>query len=148
MKKIILLISLGIALLFMAALPKPKILTTTSLEGVWELEHLLIYEDNQILDTLKNINGYRQVKIYSKGKVMWSRYNPADKNEWFGYGTYLINNGILEEKLEYASNSMMKIVDTIQVFKFKLEFDKNHYKQIMLDKEGQKINAEQYVKIE
>ena len=81
------------------------------------------YKNNQIQDTLYNLEGYRQVKMYSKGKIMWTRFNPKDTNEWFGYGTYKIVDGYLEERLEYASNEMMKIVDTVQVFRFELEIE-------------------------
>ena len=73
-----------------------------NLEGVWDLQNQFLYENNEVSDTVVNQNGYRQVKIYSKGKVMWTRYDPADQNEWFGYGTYTIKDNILEERLEYA----------------------------------------------
>ena len=88
------------------------------------------------------------MKMYSKGKVMWTRFNPVDNNEWFGYGSYEIKDGILEERLEYASNAMMQIVDTVQVFKFELILGNNTYSQITLDERGNKYNAENYVRIE
>ena len=119
MKKISLVAScLLIALVFISATKKESSPTAQSLEGVWELKHQFIFENNEILDTMYNLNGYRQVKMYSKGKVMWSRYNPTDTNEWFGYGSYSVVDGMLEERLEYASNSMMQIIDTVQVFRF------------------------------
>lgn len=119
-----------------------------SLEGVWELESQYIYDNNEILDTLYNLNGYRQVKMYSQGKVMWTRYNPTDSNEWYGYGSYDIVNGVLEERLEYASNAMMKIVDTVQVFRFQLLLGKDKYSQVTLDNEGNKYNSENYIRLE
>ena len=79
---------------------------------------------------------------------MWSRFNPTDTNEWFGYGTYHIVDGFLEERLEYASNSMMEIVDTVQVFRFILEMGDKTYSQISLDENGNKYNAENYDRIE
>ncbi len=118
-----------------------------NLEGVWELKHQFLYEDNHISDTIYNQNGYRQVKMYSKGKVMWTRYDPKDNNEWFGYGTYTIKDGILEERLEYASGPMMKIVDTIQVFRFELVMSKDSYQQIDIDEEGHYSLAENYDKV-
>ncbi|WP_103070072.1 hypothetical protein [Aquimarina sediminis] len=118
-----------------------------NLEGVWELKHQYLYEDNQISDTVLNQNGYRQVKIYSKGKVMWTRFDPKDDNEWFGYGTYSIKDGILEEHLEYASGPMMKIIDTMQVFKFELIMSKNSYQQINIDEEGHYSLAENYQRV-
>lgn len=119
-----------------------------NLEGVWELQHQFLYnENNQISDTILNQNGYRQIKMYSKGKVMWTRFDPKDSNEWFGYGTYTIKDGVLEERLEYASGPMMKIVDTTQVFKFDLVMGKNSYQQIDVDVDGHYILAENYNKI-
>ncbi len=119
-----------------------------NLEGVWELQHQFLYnENNQVSDTILNQNGYRQIKMYSKGKVMWTRFDPKDSNEWFGYGTYTIKEGMLEERLEYASGPMMKIVDTIQVFKFELVIDKDSYQQIDLDEEGHYSQSENYTKI-
>ena len=79
---------------------------------------------------------------------MWSRYNPTDSNEWFGYGTYDVVDGVLEERLEYASNAMMKIVDTVQVFRFQLQLDKNTYSQISFDNDGKMYNSENYKRIE
>ncbi|WP_299252531.1 hypothetical protein [uncultured Aquimarina sp.] len=119
-----------------------------NLEGVWNLKHQLLYDQNQVSDTIFNTNGYRQVKVYSKGKVMWTRFDPADSNEWFGYGSYVIKGNILEERLEYASGPMMKIIDTIQVFKFELVMDKNSYQQITVDENGQYYQSENYIRIE
>ncbi|MGY3794334.1 hypothetical protein [uncultured Aquimarina sp.] len=119
-----------------------------NLEGVWDLKHQFLYDHNEISDTIYNINGYRQVKMYSKGKVMWTRFDPSDNNEWFGYGTYTIKGTILEERLEYASGPMMKIVDTTQVFKFELVMNKNSYQQIAIDENGQYSRSENYIKVE
>ncbi len=119
-----------------------------SLEGVWELQNQQMYENGSLSETMENENGYRQVKMYSKGKVMWTRNDPSDSNEWFGYGTYRVVDGMLEERLEYASNSMMQIIDTVQVFRFELEMEKNSYSQISLDDKGRRYNSENYDRIE
>ncbi|MBW2936958.1 hypothetical protein KXJ69_02505 [Aureisphaera sp. CAU 1614] len=149
MKKLaIIAFSILLAVVFIAASTTEGNQNEYSLEGVWEMKHQYIYENNEILDTLYNLNGYRQVKIYSKGKVMWSRYNPTDTNEWFGYGTYEVKDGILEEQLEYASQAMMKIVDTVQVFRFELKLGKDTYSQISFDNDGNKYNSENYTRIE
>ena len=149
MKKALFLVCCLIgAAIFLSANKANSSTDEMNLEGVWELEHQYFYENNQVSDTLYNLNGYRQVKVYTKGKVMWTRFNPADSNEWFGYGSYEINNGYLEERLEYASNSMMQIVDTVQVFRFELEVSKNKYSQVSLDENGNRYNAENYVRIE
>lgn len=149
MKKICLITCCLIAaIILIAAVEKDAPQNTYTLEGVWELKHQYIFENNEILDTLYNLDGYRQVKMYSKGKVMWSRFNPTDTNEWFGYGTYQVVDGFLEERLEYASNTMMQIIDTVQVFRFELEMDENNYSQISLDDKGNKYNSENYKRIE
>lgn len=119
-----------------------------SLQGVWELVNQQMYEDGKLTETLENENGYRQIKMYSKGKVMWTRNDPSDSNEWFGYGTYTIKDGILEERLEYASGPMMKIVDTTQVFRFELIIDKNSYQQIAINNEGISTDGESYKRLE
>lgn len=120
----------------------------SGLEGVWEQVHQTLYDNGQITDTMYNMNGYRQVKMYSKGKVMWTRFDPADNNDWFGYGSYEVKDGVLEERLEYASGEMMKIVDTTQVFRFKLEVSQNSYSQIAYDDDGNLYIAENYIRIE
>ena len=149
MKKICLITCCLIAaMILIAAVEKDAPQNTYTLEGVWELKHQYIFENNEILDTLYNLDGYRQVKMYSKGKVMWSRFNPTDTNEWFGYGTYQVVDGFLEERLGYASNTMMQIIDTVQVFRFELEMDENNYSQISLDDKGNKYNSENYKRIE
>lgn len=136
------------ALVFIGANKTSSPTSVHSLEGVWELKHQYIFENNEVLDTMYNLNGYRQVKMYSRGKVMWSRFNPNDNNEWFGYGTYKIVDNYLEERLEYASNTMMKIIDTVQVFRFELEMGDNTYSQISLDADGNRYDSENYVRIE
>ncbi|WP_405211097.1 hypothetical protein [Dokdonia sp. Asnod2-E02] len=119
-----------------------------TLEGVWELENQQMYENGMISETLPNQNGYRQVKMYSKGRVMWTRNDPSDANEWFGYGTYEVKDGILEERLEYASGPMMKIVDTTQVFRFELLLGANSYQQRQMDDEGNPTEGESYKRLE
>ena len=119
-----------------------------SLDGVWELENQQLYENGMLSETLPNENGYRQVKMYSKGHVMWTRNDPSDSNEWFGYGTYKITDGTLEERLEYASGPMMKIVDTTKIFRFELIIGANTYQQIQQDEDGNRSHGETYIRID
>ncbi len=119
-----------------------------TLEGVWELQNQQMYENGVVSEIMENENGYRQVKMYSKGKIMWTRNDPSDSNEWFGYGTYTIKNGMLEERLEYASGPMMKVVDTTQVFRFELIIGKKGYQQIQLDEDGNRSHGESYMRVE
>ena len=103
MKKLSLIVlSIFCASLFIGFTIDEPVAGHTSLEGVWEMKHQYIYENNEIQDTLFDVDGKRQVKIYSNGKVMWSRYSPKDANDWFGYGSYKIVDGFLEERLEFA----------------------------------------------
>lgn len=149
MKKAILIVCCLIgATIFISATKTTSTQNEMNLEGVWELEHQFLIENDQVTDTLYNLNGYRQVKIYTKGKIMWTRFNPADSNEWFGYGSYEIKDGILEEHLEYASDAMMRIVDTIQVFRFELEMTENTYSQFALDENENRDSSENYVRVE
>ncbi|MDC7994048.1 hypothetical protein [Altibacter sp. HG106] len=138
-----------LALLLMAGYsPSTDPSVSQSLQGVWEMEHQYMYENGEITDTMYNMHGYRQIKMYSGSKVMWSRFNPNDPNEWFGYGTYSIQDGWLEERLEYASGPMMEIVDTTQVFRFQLVIEGDRFRQVALDNNGQRYYSENYRRIE
>lgn len=149
MKKVILMVCCVIgAIAFISADKNNSQDNALSIEGVWELEHQFLYENSQVKDTIMNLNGYRQVKIYTRGKVMWTRFNPADSNEWFGYGSYEVKDGMLEEQLEYASDAMMRIVDTVQVFKFELDLGEKRYSQIVWDSNGNPESSENYVRLE
>lgn len=127
---------------------KHQTTTIPSLEGTWELINRYNYDDNQISDTLQNVNGYRQIKIFSKGKVMWTRYSPDDPAEWFGYGSYSNTEDRLKEQLEFGSATMMGIRDTVQVFEFDLILDEDTYSQITTDSEGNRSFSENYRRID
>lgn len=144
MKKIV---GLLIIMLFLISFTK-TVDDKYSLEGTWELVDRYNYDGISVTDTLFNSNGYQQVKIYSKGKVMWTRYSPSDPAEWFGYGAYKVKGDVLEERLEFGSKTMMKIQDTVQVFNFKLQLEANYYKQITLDETGNPIFSENYKRID
>jgi len=148
MKKLLGLVFLMLLLVSATNFTSTQPQTNTSLEGTWELVNRFNYDGLNVSDTIFNDNGYRQVKIYSKGKVMWTRYSPDDPAEWFGYGKYTNTENALEEQLEYASESMMKVIDTVQVFKFELHLEKNNYSQITLDEQGNRTFSENYVRID
>lgn len=148
MKKIGKSVCLLLVLVFATALISSKPQMENSLEGTWELINRYNWEDGSVSDTLPNTNGYRQVKIYSKGKVMWTRYSPDDPAEWFGYGSYTNTEDELEERLEYGSETMMGIQDTIKVFKFELQLDKDNYSQITVDENGKRSFSENYKRID
>lgn len=144
MKKIV---GLLIIMLFLISFTK-TVDNKYSLEGTWELVDRYNYDGINLTDTLFNSNGYQQVKIYSKGKVMWTRYSPNDPAEWFGYGDYKVKDEVLEERLQFGSKTMMKIRDTVEVFNFKLQLEANYYKQITLDDSGNPIFSENYKRID
>lgn len=148
MKKLLGLVFLMLLLVSATSITSSKLQNASSLEGTWELINRYNYDESGVSDTLQNVNGYRQVKIYSKGKVMWTRYAPDDPAEWFGYGSYTNTENELEERLEYGSSVMMGIQDTVQVFTFELILDKDRYSQISLDEEGNRTFAENYRRID
>ncbi|MEL4308882.1 hypothetical protein [Joostella sp. CR20] len=135
-----------LALLLLSSAPKEKV-QKNSLHGVWELTHRFSYSNNAIIDTIHNTDGYRQIKMYQENKVMWTRFVPKDSVEWFGYGSYQNTDDKLIERLEYGSESMMKIIDTMRVFTFKLEVDGDTFSQITVDDEGNSLFSENYKRI-
>jgi len=149
MKKLLGLVFLMLILVSSTGLTSSKQQTTAnSLEGTWELMNRFNYDQGNVTDTLLNTNGYRQIKIYSKGKVMWTRHSPDDPNEWFGYGSYSNTEDSLEERLEYGSATMMGIQDTIQIHTFELHLYKDSYSQISLDENGSPTFSENYKRID
>lgn len=148
MKKLLTLVFLMLILVATTGLTSSKPQTNLSLEGTWELINRFNWDGVNIADTIPNTNGYRQIKIYSKGKVMWTRYAPDDPNEWFGFGSYETTDSTLTERLEYGSDIMMKIQDTVQLFKFELQLEKNTYRQISLDEDGNRTFSENYRRID
>lgn len=149
MKKISLILSIAVvAVILIAASANDTITHDPRLQGVWELEDQYFYDNNEVVDTAANMHGYRQVKVYSHNKVMWTRYNPKDTLEWFGYGSYSIVDDWLEERIEYGSNPMMQAIDTITVFRFELEFEEGRFRQIAMDNDGNRYFSENYKRID
>ena len=148
MKTLINSIVLLVAIVLLtSASPIENYPTKKSLEGSWELISFYSYENDQVIDTIFNSADYRQVKMYAGGKVMWSRKVPMDSIQWYGYGSYSNTDSTLTEVLEYGSASMMRILDTMRVFKFKLMIDTNSFSQITQDEFGNKIFSESYIRI-
>lgn len=120
-----------------------------SIEGTWELVSHYNYDgENNITDTIFAVDGYRQIKMYYNGKVMWTRYVPQDSVEWFGYGSYETTDSTLTEKLEYMSASMRKIANEDMTWNMELVLDEDRYSQIFVDDEGNRINSENYVRLD
>ncbi|WP_224484381.1 hypothetical protein [Robertkochia aurantiaca] len=118
-----------------------------TIEGIWELVDQYTYDGENVVDTIETSEGYRQIKMYTDGKVMWTRFVPQDSVEWFGYGSYIVTDSSLIETLEYGSASMMQIIDTMRVFTFKLDLKDDYYSQITLDSDGDPIFSENYKRI-
>jgi|SRR5690606_12351504 len=119
-----------------------------SLEGTWELVGYYNYIDNKVVDSFDSNEGYRQIKMYTPTKVMWSKDVPKDSTEWFGYGNYKINDSSLVETLEYGSESMKNIIHNRKEFRYELHLNENKFSQIELDDEGNRIYSENFKRIE
>lgn len=126
----------------------PKSITKQSLEGAWELVGYYNYVDNKVTDSFQTSEGYRQVKMYTNSKVMWSKYVPSDSSEWFGYGRYKVDGTELIEVLEYGSEMMRKIIEEKEEFKHELILNGDTFSQIEIDNDGNRLYAENYKRIE
>ena len=115
-----------------------------SIEGTWELQSFYNYDGENIMDTTQLVEGYRQVKMYYNGNVMWSRTDPNDTIGRFGYGTYEITQDELIEVIEYGDHYMMQALDTIRQFTFELVIEGDTYRQITIDDEGNRTFSENY----
>lgn len=119
-----------------------------TLEGAWELVGFYNYIDNKVVDSFDTNEGYRQVKIYTPTKVMWSKHVPTDSTEWFGYGSYSIKDEHLSETLDYGSEMMSKIIQERKEFIYELHLKRNSFSQIEIDEQGNRIYSENYKRIE
>lgn len=119
-----------------------------TLEGTWELTGYYNYKDNVVTDSFDTNAGYRQIKMYTPTRVMWSKDVPTDSTEWYGYGSYKVTDSTLTEVLEYGSTSMKKIIEDQKKFIFELHLNENKFSQVMIDEEGNRIYSENFKRIE
>ncbi len=147
MKKLLVLLALLLILISANKLGSPETSKNNSLEGTWELVSHYNYDGNEITDTLLATNGYRQIKMYYNGKVMWTRYVPTDSIEWFGYGSYQSTDSTLIEKLEYMSASMRKVANDNMEWHMELQLESDKFSQIFTDGDGNRINSENYIRL-
>ncbi len=147
MKNILKLSFFALILVFAATIISSKPSPMHSMQGVWELQSFCNW-NGDIVDTVAKAEGYRQVKIYYNGKIMWSRWVPGDKQGRFGYGSYKITDTDLIETIEYGDLEMMQALDTLRVFTFELDLKDNKYSQITLDQEGNPTFSENYIRID
>lgn len=125
--------------------PNPK---NSKLVGAWELVGYYNYNDNIVKDSFSTSQGYRQVKMYTTSKVMWSKHVPSDSTEWFGYGTYNVDDNTLTEVLDYGSEMMSKIIQEKKEFIYEIDVSENTFSQIEIDDDGNRIYSENYKRIE
>jgi hypothetical protein len=121
-----------------------------TLIGTWELISRYNYKDNNVVDTFYVAESYRQVKMFTATKVMWSRKMRSDSTEWFGFGTYKLNatRDTLREVLDYGSSVMSKLIEDQGEFVFELQLKGNSYIQIEFDQDGNRVISENYSRIE
>ena len=117
------------------------------LEGNWEMVGFYNYKNNEIVDSFNTNEGYRQVKMFNKNKVMWSKLVPSDSIEWFGYGSYVATDSTLTEQMEYGSSVMNQIIAEKEEFNYKLMIEKNSFSQIQIDSAGNMLYSENYKRI-
>jgi len=156
MKKLLGLVLLMMIFVTATAITSSKPDTMHSIEGTWELQNFYNYDGENVIDTVELQEGYRQVKMYYNGKIMWSRTTPdqtkdADGNNVvgrFGYGTYRITEDELIETIEYGDVGMMTALDTMRVFTFELILTEDTYSQISFDEDGSRTFGENYKRID
>lgn len=119
-----------------------------NLKGTWELVGFYNYQDNSVVDSFSNNTISRQIKMYSDTKVMWCKLLKTDSIEFFGYGSYTYDDGILTEALDFGSAFMNDVIEENKEFNFQLELSPNRFEQIELDMDGNRIYSENYVRIE
>jgi hypothetical protein len=148
MKKFLGLVLMMMLLATAAAVTSAKPNTMHTMEGTWELESFYNYDGQDITDTIPAPKGYRQVKMYYDGHVMWSRTDPNDTIGRFGYGSYYITDSELIETIEYGDYGMMRALDTLRNFTFELDLKDNNFSQITQDAEGNRTFSENYKRID
>lgn len=119
----------------------------TPLEGNWEMIGFYNYKDNKVTDSFNTNEGYRQVKMFNKDKVMWSKLVPTDSIEWFGYVSYTATDSTLTEIMQYGSSVMNKVIAEKKEFNYKLIVNDNKFSQIQIDEDGNMMYSENYKRI-
>ena len=154
MKKLLGMVLLVVLLITTTAITSVKPNTMHTIEGTWELQSFYNYDGENI--TVPLAEGYRQVKMYYDGKVMWSRTTSSDTKDSdgndvvgrFGYGSYKLTDTELIETIEYGDKGMMRDLETLRKFTFELELKDNTYSQISTDAEGNRTFSENYMRVD
>jgi hypothetical protein len=119
-----------------------------TIEGTWELQSFYNFDGQNITDTIPTAEGYRQIKMYYNGKVMWARVDPRAPTGRFGYGTYRITDTELTEKIEFGDAAFMAALDTMRIFTFELQLKDETFSQITVDEDGNRTFSENYLRID
>ena len=119
-----------------------------TLEGAWEMVGFYNYDNNVIVDSFNTQNGYKQVKMFTDNKVMWSKKMPSDSTDWFGYGSYILKDSTLLEIMDYGSKIMNQVIAERKEFKYQIILDKNEFSQIEMDEDGNLVYSENYRRID
>jgi len=119
-----------------------------SLEGAWQLISYLNYNEDGTADTINTSASNKQIKMYSKSKVMWSRLRIYDTLDWFGCGDYTLKDNVLTESLEYGSKAMNNVIKEKRDFVFDIILEPDKFTQIESDSLGNPLIAENYIRLE
>ncbi len=79
---------------------------------------------------------------------MWCKHKPADSSDWFGYGTYNFDGDRLTEVLDFGSKVMDEVIAEKKQFNFELQLQEDHFQQIELDEDGNRVYSENYIRVE
>ena len=156
MKKILGILLLFVILITATAITSNEPESMHTIEGTWELQNFYNYDGENVIDTVELPKGYRQVKMYYNGRIMWSRTTQQQTNEpdgndvvgRFGFGTYKITDTELIENIEYGDAGMMAALDTMRTFTFELVLKDDTYSQISTDEDGNRTFSENYLRID
>ncbi|WP_299555260.1 hypothetical protein [Seonamhaeicola sp.] len=119
-----------------------------SLKGTWERTSFYNYVDGEVTDTFNTSIENRHIKVFTDSKVMWCRFIPSDSSDWFGYGSYRVEDSILTEILDYGSKTMSVHIANDSAFVFNLTLTKDTFSQVRIDDDGHPVFAENYVRLE
>lgn len=118
-----------------------------TLKGAWEMVSFLNYRGDGEVDSIKTNENFKQMKMFTENKIMWSRMRTFDSVDWFGVGDYTFKDGILTEDLEYGSKSMMNRIKMDIPWDWEIIIDENSFTQITRDSLGQPVYAEIYNRV-
>lgn len=118
-----------------------------TIKGAWEMVSFINYRDDGAIDSIKSNDNFKQMKMFTDNKIMWSRLRTWDSVDWFGVGNYTFKDGILTEDLEYGSKSMMDRIKMDKPWDWEVIIDKNTFTQITRDTLGQPVYAEVYNRV-